>query len=332
MIFNRRTVLTFIVFILGFAVLIHAQEKKKLTFEQIFKNGEPKITTEIPSITGWIDDDHYIEMRKNDGDKRRRAYSVDVKTGAAERYTEKDLDQYKSIADSSIDISSPVSSNQSFVRHVYSGSNDLFLLDTKTKEFKRLTHTPSEEKNPTLSPDGNFVAFTRENNLFIIDLSTFTEHQITTDGSDVIYNGRAAWLYYEEIFGRPSRYRAFWWSPDSRTLAFYRFDESNVPVFPIYNSEGTHGFLEKTHFPAPGDPNPEVKIGIVDAGRSSLTWADFNEKLDQYFGRPYWVPGSTELFVQWMNRGQDSLIFYSVNPHNGNKRQIYIEHQDSWVD
>src|SRR5574341_1502522 len=67
------------------------------------------------------------------------------------------------------------------------------------------------------------------------------EYQYTSDGTDAIYNGWASWVYYEEILGRPSRYRAFWWSPDSKQLAFYRFDDSKVPVFPLYNAEGVHG-------------------------------------------------------------------------------------------
>jgi dipeptidyl-peptidase 4 len=332
MTFNKYFVRTISFLLVLFSITVTAQEKKKLTFDQIFKNAEPKIISELPRITEWVDDEHYIQMKRNDSDKHFHAYSVDVQTGMARLYTEKDLGQFKPIVDSALDVNSPSASDESFTKHIYSKDNDIYLLDTKKNEFKRLTQTSAEEKNPTFSPDGNFIAFTRENNLFVIDLATTIEKQITTDGSVVVYSGYAAWLYYEEIFGRPSHYRAFWWSPNSRSLAFYRFDETKVPVFPIYNSEGIHGFLENTRFPAPGDPNPEVKIGIVSMNDLSTTWADFNEKLDQYFGPPFWTPDSKQLFVQWMNREQDSLIIYGVQPAIGKKEKIYTEHQPSWVD
>jgi dipeptidyl-peptidase 4 len=65
----------------------------------------------------------------------------------------------------------------------------------------------------------------------------------------------ATWVYWEEIFGRGTRFRAFWWSPDNKTIAYMRFDENKIkPCFPLYASDGTHGFLEETRYPKAGDP------------------------------------------------------------------------------
>ncbi len=321
--------------VLIFAILLasvhtQAQEKKRLSFDQIFKNGAPKLTEPLPTISGWKDDDHYLETKKKEGDERSRVYAVDVKSGKEEVY--RDLEQYRNLVDSTINLNFPASHNESYDILIYESAGDLYLLDTKKREFKRLTATPAEEKNPTLSPNAEYVAFTRDNNLFSIDLASGKETQYTNDGTDVIYSGWAAWVYYEEIFGRPSHYRAFWWSPDSKRLGFYRFDETNVPMFPIYNAEGVHGSLEKTRYPEAGDPNPAVRIGIVAVGGGQTTWADFNEKADQYFGSPFWTPDGKEFLVQWMNRQQDTLIIYGVDPASGAKRQVYLEHQPSWVE
>ncbi len=87
------------------------------------------------------------------------------------------------------------------------------------------------EKNITISPDEKWVAFTRDKNLFAREIATGKEIQLSNDASETVYNGYAAWLYYEEILGRASHYKAFWWSPDSRHIAYMRFDESEVPVF-----------------------------------------------------------------------------------------------------
>lgn len=317
-------------FLIVFAVSLPAQEKKRLTFEQIFKAAEPKILAPLPNITGWADDNNYLEMKKKEGDDKPKLYSVNVKTGKEKLY--RDLDKYKNIADTNIAINSPATHTEEYDKLIYEKDNDLYLLDTKKKEFKQLTQTKLEEKNPTFSPDGKHVAFTRDNNLFAIDLKSEKETQYTNDGTDAVYNGWAAWLYYEEIFGRSSKYRAFWWSPDSRTLAFYRFNETQVPVFPIFNSEGVHGTLENTRYPKAGDTNPELRLGLTQVGSNKITWADFDEKYNQYFGIPFWTPDGKQLFVQWMNRQQDTLIIYSLDLETGKKKEIYLEHQTSWID
>lgn len=201
----------------------HAQVKKHLTFGQIFKNDEPRLTGDLPRISGWADDTHVLELKKKEGDKTEKVYSVDVENGDEVLF--RDLEQFKSLVDSGISVSNPVTENDSYTRLIYVKDNDLYFLDTRKREFKRLTRTDAEEKNPQLSPDGNLVAFTRSNNLFSINVNTGEERQYTNDASDVVYNGWASWLYMEEILGRPTHYRAFWWSPDSKRLVFFRTDE-----------------------------------------------------------------------------------------------------------
>ncbi len=122
---------------------------------------------------------------------------------------------------------------------------------------------PEGAVNLTYSPDSTKLAFTRDNDLWVVDIATAEEKRLTTDGTDLILNGYASWVYYEEIFGRPSRYRAFWWSPDSRKIGFYRFDNTQVPFFPIYSPFGQDGSLRQTRYPKAGERNPEVRIGIV---------------------------------------------------------------------
>ena len=311
-----------------------AQQKKRLTFDQINRGADPQLFVPLPNITGWEDDSHYLEMRRKEGDPKPKWYSVDAKSGKEKEVPAKtpDLSEFKDILGADFNVNVPVAANPGRTRLIYAKENDLYFLNTAKKEFKRLTQSPAEERNPTLSPDGNYVAFTRDNDLFAINLNLGTEIRYTTDGAKLIYNGYASWVYMEEILGRATRYRAFWWSPDSKTLAFMRFNDMKVPVFPLYSSEGTHGFLEQTAYPKPGDPNPEVRVGMVPAAGGAVVWADFNEKDDQYFGTPLWTPDSKELWIQWMSRGQDDYKIYGTNPGTGKKRLVYEEHQPSWVD
>ena len=268
-------------------------QKKELTYEQIFKAAPSGLLNPLPSVIGWTDDDHFLITQKDDSGKLH-PFTIDVKTGTKTATAEKNA--------------APVPSPAVYY------------------------HLSEKEKNITASPDGKWVAFTRNNDLYAKELSTGKEIQFSRDGSDNIYNGYAAWLYYEEILGRASHYKAFWWSPDSKHIAYMHFDETRVPVFPIFGSEGQHGYLEKQHYPKAGDPNPAVKVGITSVDNPQTTWADFNEADDQYFGTPQWTPDGSALWVFWMPRSQQELKIFSVNPASGSKKIVYDETQKTWID
>jgi dipeptidyl-peptidase 4 len=186
--------------------------------------------------------------------------------------------------------------------------------------------------NITVSPDKKWAAYTKkDNNLYLYEIASGKESKLTNDGSATILNGYASWVYYEEILGRATRYKAFWWSTDSKRICFMRFDETAVPVFPIYVIDGQHGYLENTRYPKAGDTNPEVKIGVADITSSNIVWADFDARQDQYFGTPTWSPNG-DLWVQWMNRAQNNLVIYQVDATNGSKKEVYNEAQETWID
>ncbi|MDO5321312.1 MAG: DPP IV N-terminal domain-containing protein [Bacteroidia bacterium] len=184
--------------------------------------------------------------------------------------------------------------------------------------------------NPTYSPDSTKVAYTKDNDLYVKDVATETETRLTFDGSGLILNGYASWVYYEEIFGRQSNYCAFWWSPDSRKIAFYRFDNSKVPMFPIYSPKGQDGTLNQTRYPKAGETNPTVRIGLADLSGGTV-WADFDYEEDQYFGTPFWGKDSEELYVSRMPRRQSVLDVYAVSVKDGSRRAVYHEEYPTWI-
>ncbi len=226
---------------------------------------------------------------------------------------------------------------------------------------------PDGAVNLTYSPDSTKLAFTRDNDLYVIDIASGLETRLTDDGTDLILNGYSSWVYYEEILGRSTRYKAFWWSPDSRKIGFYRFDNTKVPLFPIYSAFanpagaasqsqspkvtdlGPGGSLSETRYPKAGQTNPEVRIGIIDISTLStaaspskgaapaaeaapkVVWADFDPTLDQYFGIPFWGPDSREFFIARMPRLQNTLDLYSVSVEDGSKKHIYNETYKTWL-
>jgi len=185
---------------------------------------------------------------------------------------------------------------------------------------------------PTTSPNGKMVAFTRDNDLWVRTVEDSVETRLTFDGSEVILNGYASWVYYEEILGRSSMYRAFWWSPDSRKIGFYRFDNSEVPVFPIFSPFGSNGSLSLTRYPKAGQSNPEVRVGMIDLDKGQTVWAQFDEGEDCYFGIPFWSPDSEALFVAKEPRRQNHLELFSVSVRDGSKSLVYEEDYDTWLD
>ncbi len=231
------------------------------------------------------------------------------------------------------------------VAFTYDGSyKDAFTVNTKNNKWKVTQGVQAPEKyadfplhpegavNLTYSPDSTRLAFTRANDLWVVDIASGKETRLTFDGTETIMNGYASWVYYEEIFGRPSRYKAFWWSPDSQTLAFYRFDDTQVPMFPIYSPFGQDGSLRRTHYPKAGEKNPEVRIGFAPVTGGDIVWADFNPQEDQYFGTPFWGADSRSFFVSREPRIQNTLDLYAVNPLDGTKRAIYHEQVPTWLD
>jgi dipeptidyl-peptidase-4 len=188
-------------------------------------------------------------------------------------------------------------------------------------------------RNPVMSPDRAYIAYTRDNDLYTLRLSDKKEFRLTDDGSDVILNGYASWVYMEEILGRSTAHKAFWWSPDSKTIAFFRTDDSNVPKFSITDSPGKHGYIETMRYPKAGDENPEVRIGFVDPEKNAaIVWAEFDRDEDRYFGEPLWTPSGANIWIQWLNRGQDDYRIFDTDIRTGAKREIYRETQSTWID
>ena len=231
----------------------------------------------------------------------------------------------------------------------YSGGEDSFAVKAKTWErtdgvkadgrFSKMPIKVDGAKNMTYSPDSTRIAYTLDGNLYIHDIDGDRCFRLTYDGSDVILNGSASWVYYEEIFGRSSNYRAFWWSPDGKKIAYYRFDDSEVPMFPIYSPHGGQdGTLRETHYPKAGEKNPEVRIGFIDvdavlSGADPVTvWADFDPAEDGYFGTPFWSRDSRVFYVAREPRIQNTLDLYAVAANDGSKEHVYHETYATWLD
>jgi dipeptidyl-peptidase-4 len=133
---------------------------------------------------------------------------------------------------------------------------------------------------------------------------------------------------YEEEFGQG---QAWNWSKDSRYMAFWQFDETPVPIFAMTNFEGLHPPLERIPIPQPGDPNPHVRIGVIDVQSGKKVWLTPDETGDFYIPRIYWTSEPDVLAVMTLNRDQNHVKLYFFNVKTGEHRVALEEQSPTWI-
>jgi dipeptidyl-peptidase-4 len=288
------------------------------------------------AITGWTDDTHYL-IRTFDADRNPVVQNVDIKTGKGifvpPSKSPRELLSQSLPQGTTLTMNDLVSDD--FRSAVIIKDNDLFYFVTGDKELRRLTNDRIPEVNARFSPDGTKIAYTKNKDLYVYDLTGNKEIRLTFDASEKIYNGYSSWVYMEEILGRPSRYAAFWWSPDGNRIAYLRTDETDVPVFTLNRldeADGIHGLIEATPYPKPGDPNPKVKMGIADVATAQTTWVKTDYTVDQYIAWPFWTPDSKKLAIQVVNRDQNDIQIILADPSTGDYTRIYNENRKTWVE
>jgi dipeptidyl-peptidase-4 len=178
------------------------------------------------------------------------------------------------------------------------------------------------------SPDSRSVAYVRGNDLWVTDLSTGQGRRLTTDGSDDIINGTTDWVYEEELGLRD----AFRWSPDSKRLAYWRFDQSAVPAYPIVDeTDGLYPTVSVLRYPKAGTPNSRVTVGVVSALGGQTRWLDVGPDTGQYVARMEWVTDDS-LAVQRLPRKQDRLDLLLVSATTGAGRTVLTDRDSAYVD
>lgn len=178
-----------------------------------------------------------------------------------------------------------------------------------------------------VSPNGAKVGMERNGNMFVYDLATKEETQLTDDAQPSLYNGRYGWAYEEE-FGLVQAWK---WSHDSQYIAYWQIDEREVPIFQMTDYEGRHPEWETLPYPKVGDKNPMAKIGVVDVETGQKEWMNLNIE-GGYIPRIYWTSDPGQLAVVWLNRAQTHLKLFFFDVKTGEGRLVMEEKADRWID
>jgi dipeptidyl-peptidase-4 len=190
-------------------------------------------------------------------------------------------------------------------------ASHLYLYDfdggTLTRLTNQLSKAPGDEEEASFSPDGKSVAFIRKNDLYVVDLATKKETRLTKDGGDDVFNGSLDWVYQEEVYGR-GNFHGYWWSPDSKHLAYLRLDEKPVKRFAIVDHIPTMQKVEEQPYPKAGFPNPIAKLFTIEAAGGAPREIDTQAyKEDFLIVNVDWSPDSKRVIYQVANREQTWL-------------------------
>lgn len=326
----RRVILLLLsVLVAGLQLLTAQVAKQQITLDDLFKKGTFRANS-IWGLSPMNDDEFYTAYN----DKRQVAKfklatgeQVDVlfDPSAFDVADLKAMSGYQLSADETMMM---VETNpQPIYRYSYKAEN--YIYNIKTQELKRLSEN-GPQMNATFSPDGSKVAFVRSNNIYIVDLQNFEEIQVTTDGEyNSIINGAADWVYEEEF----ALTTGLQWSPDSKKLAYFRFDESRVKMFNMTMYE-RNLYPENYTFkyPKAGEDNSIVTIHVYNLDSKATSQMDVGPDTDQYIARIKWMPTSDKLCMIRLNRLQNQIDILMADAASGNSESVFTETNKYYIE
>jgi dipeptidyl-peptidase-4 len=217
---------------------------------------------------------------------------------------------------------------QNIYRRSYTAS--YYVYDIATKSLQQLS-AKGQQSYAAFAPDASKVAFVRSNNLFYVTLTDMSEKQITDDGKfNFIINGTTDWVYEEEF----SFVNGFYWSPDGKKLAYYRFDESQVKEYNLqkWNNGQLYPQDYRFKYPKAGEANSIIEIWFHDLTTNQKVKADIGSEKDIYIPRVKWTKDANTLSIIRMNRLQNNLEILHTNATTGESKIVLQEKSESYID
>jgi dipeptidyl-peptidase-4 len=207
---------------------------------------------------------------------------------------------------------------------------DIYLADLSASPIRvrQLTAGESFDLDPRLSPDGERVAFIRDQDLWVVGIGDGTARALTDDGEGPVSNGMAEFIAQEEM-GRATGY---WWGPAGERIAFLRVDESPIDVSRRYEVTGDAIEIVEQRYPYAGTPNVRYRLGVVDVETGETEWIPLGEESDIYIPRVAWLPDGSGLAFQRQSRDQQTLEMILHDLDAGERRVLVTETSETWID
>lgn len=323
---------------LGLAVSLGVSAQHVPTLEEAVYGG--LIHTQYGGHVNWLKDGaHFSKIEKND-DGRFEVYAYDAKNNKREVLIPADLlvnpETGRQIPVSSFQFTEDNSKVMIFTntRRVwrYNTRGDYWVADLKTGTVRRLgTQFPEASlMYAKFSPDGKMAGYVSGNNIYTEDIDSGKVTAITTDGSDKIVNGNFDWVYEEE-FKCLDGWR---WSPDSKYIAYWQSDTEGTGWFEIMNNvDSLYPKIWRFPYPKAGTTNSAVRVGFAPADGGATKWIDIpGDARNNYIPRMDFIPGTNELYIQQMNRAQNTDRLWFVTIPSTEPQNLFTDKDAAWVD
>ncbi len=295
---------------------------KPLTVEAIFARGP--LIGQPPEDVAWSPDGkqltwvaggEVVELDPGTGKERVLVSRAQMAAHARAAESEEERDHASRYGKASY-LWSPDSTHL-----LFDSSGHLWLDDLGSGRAENIGFTgESASDDPKFSPNGEFVSFIRDHGLAVVGLkdSGAAATTVAPSPNKAILNGQVDWVYEEELATRSN----YFWSPDSKNLAYLQMDESAVPEYPITDWIPTHATVNWQRYPQPGDPNPAVRVGVVSAQGGATVWVNLPIRAGQdYIPRFGWADAKT-LWIEILTRDQKHRDLYFADAATGQAKPV----------
>lgn len=331
---SKLLILPFVFFLISEPTFSQEKEQYQSLQHALFTAGQALSGDQGPQNIVWIEGgERFSYMKQNPGTESTEIFVYNPATGEDELifntadYTFPGSDEkfeFRSFQWSD-DFKYLVFQTNFTPIYRYSGNSDYYYYSIEDGTIELLVE---DAFTAELSPDGQRIAYHKEGEMYLFELDSGEEIQLTHDSKENLFNGRFGWVYEEE-FGMV---QAWEWSPDSQHIAFWQSDERDVKRFVSTDYQGQYPEYTDIPYPKVGAENPSVKIGVIDLESTETTWMEL-EVGEGYVPRIYWTSVDEQLAVTHFNRPQNHLSLYFFDVEDGSGDLIMEEKSDiGWVD
>ncbi|KPK62478.1 MAG: hypothetical protein AMS21_07520 [Gemmatimonas sp. SG8_38_2] len=305
----------------------------ELTVESIYRSQD--FDAEQVEVL-WMEDGRYYTVVEEDDQGRTDLYRIEIASGARQLLI-RGTELMPPGADRPVRIS----------EYAFSADNSKLLIATERETIWRrsskaiyyvwnfatstltpVSTEPGYQQYAKFSPDGSRVAFVRDNDVYVTELTGGAETRLTSDGGENIINGTTDWVYEEEL----SLVDGFRWSPDGQRIAFWRFDQSPVETFYLIDEMTLYPELKPVRYPKAGTDNSQVRLGVVEIASGRTTWIDASTvSQDGYIARMDFATSPDEIWFQRLNRHQNTMDLVIADVRSGESRTVMTDRDNAWL-
>jgi dipeptidyl-peptidase-4 len=307
-----------------------------LTVDRIYSR--PSLSGELARGVAWAPDGKrvsFLEVQGQGKDARTELWAMDAATGAKSLLVSAEkllsvLPAPPAKANQSTGLGRIAPSQYQWAPQstalLFQGENSLTWFDLQTQTPHTLVSGKETLADAKISPNGRYVSFVREHNVWIVDVASGKPRAITHGGTEELRKGELDWVYPEELGIKT----AYWWAPDSSAIAYLELNESKVTQYPLVDFDSPIGDADFERYPVAGGENPVPRVFVASLPGGEPRLMDTG-KGDIYLPRVEWLRDAKHLAIQRLNRAQTEIDILVADASTGTSRVLLHEKDLYWI-